>query len=381
MIGQKGLPATYGGVEHVVSETGRRLADRGHRVTVYARTTYGRIPASPYLGMEVVPAATVASKSLDAIVHSVTSTTKAMRAGADVFHYHALGPGLLAPVPRYLSRSKVVLTVHGLDHERSKWGLSGRTVLGLAHWMSGRVPDETVVVSRALQQHYASRFGRDTTYIPNGVTAPAPAPAALVEQFGLRPGRYALFVGRIVPEKAPDMLVEAFRGLDRDVQLAVVGDTSWTDGFTRHLREQAELDPRIVLTGYVFGDTLRALYQHAGVFAQPSSVEGLPLTLLEAVSHQLPVVVSDIPPHLEVLGETPSPSRRTFPVGDRDALTAALGAVVDRLGTLDEDTATFRDAVLAHYDWDAAVDQLEQLYLQVTATGTSTLEQRRRVTA
>ena len=259
MIGQKGLPATYGGVERVVAETGSRLADRGHRVTVFARTSYGQIPESPYHGMTVVPAFTVASKHLDAIIHSATSTAKALRSHCDIVHYHALGPGLLAPLPRYLSRSKVVLTVHGLDHERAKWGSVAQSVLGFAHWMSARVPDRTLVVSHALLDHYADHFGREVEYVPNGVTAPSAGPVDLVEALGLTPGRYLLFVGRLVPEKAPDLLLEAFRGVATGARLAVVGDSSWTDSFPGRIRERADRDPRVVLAGYQYGEGLAAL--------------------------------------------------------------------------------------------------------------------------
>ena len=150
MVGQKGLPATFGGIEHHVEQLGTRLADLGHEVTVYCRSTYGNAPNGEYRGIRLRNAPTVGTKHLDAIVHSATSTAMAMAAGADVVHYHALGPGLLAPLPRFLSRSKVVLTVHGLDHERSKWGRAAQAVLGTAHWMSGRVPNRVVVVSKAL---------------------------------------------------------------------------------------------------------------------------------------------------------------------------------------------------------------------------------------
>ncbi|CCH78156.1 conserved hypothetical protein [Nostocoides japonicum T1-X7] len=366
MIGQKGLPASYGGVEHVVSETGRRLADRGHRVTVFTRTTYANPPTSPYFGMEVVPTPALNTKHLDAISHSATSTTRALFSGCDIFHYHALGPGLMAPLPRALARGKVVLTVHGLDHERAKWGLGARAVLGLAHWMSPRVPDRTIVVSKALQQHYAEQFDRPTDYIPNGVTAPSPASVAPVEDFGLRPGGYVLQVGRVVPEKGASLLLDAFRLVDRDVQLAIVGDTSWTEEYAREVREKAARDPRVVLTGYAYGDTLRALYANAALFTQPSFVEGLPLTLLEAASHGLPVVCSDIAPHCEVLAGGSS-AGRTFRVGDREDLARVLTEMIDLRETLGPSARTQRDEILRRYDWDSATDQLEQVYLELTS--------------
>ena len=187
MVGQKGLPATFGGIEHHVEHIGRRLVERGHRVTVYCRGTYGEIPRK-YHGMDLVPAATVGTKHLDAIVHSMTSTAKALAVRADILHYHGIGPGLVAPVPRFLSTARVVMTVHGLDHQRAKWGPAGRMALGTAHWMSGRVPDQIIVVSRALEEHYRSEFGRATEYVPNGVIRwPAVPASALPAGHGLVP--------------------------------------------------------------------------------------------------------------------------------------------------------------------------------------------------
>lgn len=369
MIGQKGLPATHGGVEHVVSETGRRLAERGHQVTVYCRRSYGELPESPYLGMQVVGAPTVARKHLDAIVHSATSTAMALASQHDVIHYHALGPGLLAPLPRYLSNSKVVLTVHGLDHRRGKWGPGAQTVLRAAHWMSGRVPDRTIVVSDTLRQHYAEAFNRDTDYIPNGVSAPVTQGPKQVSELGLRPGRYLLFVGRIVPEKAPDQLLEAFRRVAGHAQLAIVGDSSWTDEFAAQVRTLAARDPRVVLTGFRYDDCLAALYEHAGAFVQPSLEEGLPLTLLEAISHGTPVLVSDIGPHLEVLGPLPDATGTTFRAGDTDDLADALRTVVGTFGRSRGCTKALQRQVMGRYDWDVATDQLEQVYLSLVPPG------------
>ena len=363
MVGQKGLPATFGGIEHHVEQVGRRLAERGHRVTVYCRSSYGAIPDRRYLGMHLVPAATVGTKHLDAIVHSVTSSVKAMAARVDVVHYHGIGPGLVSPLPRWLSPSRVVLTVHGLDHERAKWGPAAQAVLGTAHWMSGRVPDRVVVVSHALAEHYRSRFGRVVHYIPNGVPQARPVPAeGLPAGHGLEPGRYALCVGRLVPEKRADVLIKAFRRVPGDHRLAVVGDSSFSDDYSRHLRDLAAQDPRVVFTGFVYGTELAALYQHAGVFVQPSALEGLPLTLLEAAAHDAPVLVSDIPPHREVLGEG-SARHRMVPVDDVDALAGALSQMLEHPRAHDARSRAWRDGVLARHSWDSATDLLEQLYL------------------
>ncbi len=361
MIGQKGLPATYGGVEHHVEQIGRRLAARGHRVTVFSRRSYSERPLGSYLGMDIRDAPTIASKHLDAIVHSATSTALAMTSGCDIVHYHALGPGLLAPLARYGSPKSVVLTVHGLDHQRGKWSLPARTVLRLAHWMSARVPDETIVVSETLQRDYAERFGRDVRYIPNGVDLPTSVSAQILTEFELEPQRYLLFVGRMVPEKAPAALLEAFRDLDTDLNLVLAGGSSFTDSYTEDVRRLAAADERVHFLGYVHGDRLKALYQYARLFVLPSVLEGLPLTLLEALSHGVPVVASDIPPHREVVGESAS-GHLLFHSGDLSALRGALAQAL----TTEPDAAElrrFRDAILAKYDWDAVTDALEQVYL------------------
>jgi len=362
MIGQKGLPATFGGIEHHVENIGRRLADRGHDVTVYCRASYAPLPGATYLGMRASSAPTVGTKHLDAIVHSATSTMKAMAAGVDVVHYHGIGPAFVAPIPRMFSSAKVVLTVHGLDHQRAKWNPAAKALLGTAHWMSGRVPDRLVVVSEELGRHYREEFGKDAAYICNGVTTSGSAGPDAVRRFGLEPGRYALFVGRLVPEKRPDLLIRAFRRIDGDLRLAVVGDSSFSDDYSKALRALAAPDPRIVFTGFAYGDTLGALYEQARLFVQPSALEGLPLTLLEAVSHNAPVLVSDLPAHLEVIGGG-SARHRIVPVDDEEALAEELRRMLTDSAPLDHLSRAVRASVIERYSWDRAVEELETVYL------------------
>jgi glycosyltransferase involved in cell wall biosynthesis len=212
MIGQKGLPATFGGIEHHVEELGSRMAASGHEVTVFCRTNYGDGQRRQHRGMRLVELPTVGTKHLDAIVHSALATVVAMRGDFDIVHYHAIGPGALAVLPRLASRAKVVLTLHGLDDERAKWGRMAKAVLRTAGWISSRAPDAIIAVSRDLQRHYRDVRGRQTVYIPNGVCIREPGPTdPVLNRFGLTAGDYVLFVGRLVPEKAPDLLVRAFR--------------------------------------------------------------------------------------------------------------------------------------------------------------------------
>ncbi len=362
MIGLRGIPASWGGVERHVEELGARLADRGHEVTVYNRAGYAEAGRTTHRGVRLVEQWAPQGRGLEALLHSTLSAARALPERYDVVHFHAVGPGLAAPIPRYLSRAAVVQTIHGLDAARDKWGRGAQALLTAGTWLSARLPDRTVAVSRELERHYADVYGSRACYVPNGVVpAKRVGEDVLRARFGLEPGSYVLFVGRLVPEKSPDLLIKAFARLETDKRLVVVGGSSDTDTFTGEIRALAALDPRVLLPGYVFGDDLAALYGHAEVFALPSLLEGLPLTLLEACSYALPVVASAIPPHLEVIG-APGPGARTAPPGDVDALTAALQlALAD--GELERAGARSLSArVLAHYDWDHATDLLEGVY-------------------
>ena len=365
MIGVRGVPATYGGIERHVEELGACLAARGHDITVFCRSNYSVAGPGSHRGMRLTSLPTVGTKHLDAIVHSGVSTLGAMAGSYDILHYHAIGPGMLAVLPRYLGRARVVLTVHGRDDERGKWGRGAKAVLGAAGWLSARVPDATIVVGRHLERYYREAHGRRTVYVPNGVRAAMPRPPdGGLARLGLTPGRYLLFVGRLVPEKAPDLLLRTFRRLPGDHRLVLAGDTSFTDRFTGDLRRLAAADPRVVLPGYVYGAELQELYSNAAAFVLPSLLEGLPLTLLEAASYGLPVVASSIPPHLEVLGSA-GPGRRLHRPGDADQLLAALGQVladpaVERAGAVE-----VRDQVLRTYCWDDATERTEAVYRSV----------------
>jgi glycosyltransferase involved in cell wall biosynthesis len=369
MIGSRGVPATFGGIEHHVEELGARLAARGNEVTVFCRTNYTGGGLDTHRGMRLRHLPTAGTKHLDAIAHSALATAVAMRQRFHVLHYHAIGPGIVAALPRYASRAGVVLTVHGRDDERAKWGRAARALLRAAAWSSARVPDATVVVSRDLERHYREAHGRQAVYVPNGAPAPRPCPPGpALARLGLRPGGYLLFVGRFVPEKAPDLLLRAYRAVPGQHRLVLAGGSSYTGGYVRALEAEAARDPRVVMAGYVYGAELDELYANAAAFVLPSLLEGLPLTLLEAAAHGTPVVVSGIPPHLEVVAAG-GPGRRLVAPGDErslaDAIAAALADPVrERTGA-----AALRSHVLAAYDWDAAAAATEALYLALLAGG------------
>ena len=364
MVGLRGVPATYGGIERHVEELGSRLAARGHQVTVYCRSAY--LPAGDcgedYRGMHRRVLGGAGSKHLEALSHTALSTWDLMRERFDVVHFHAVGPGALAPVPRLLSGRRVVLTVHGLDFDREKWGAGARAALKASAWVSAHAPHRTIVVAKSLQEAFRDRYGVETDFIPNGVASQPPLPAReITERFGLAGGSYALFVGRLVPEKAPHLLIEAADVLAaRGLKLVVVGGSSNSEGYSERLRAEAERRG-VVMAGYVYGDALRELYSNARVFVQPSSLEGMPLTLLEAASYGVPLVASDIPVHREMLGKD-QPGGRIFRSGDVGALRAALGRSLEADAVERPCAASLGDRLLSTYSWEATADATEESY-------------------
>lgn len=366
MIGSRGVPARYGGVETAVAELSARLATRGHEVTVYCRTEdYDEHPPA-VRGIRTRYVGTPGGRTSGAFVQAMLATLDAMARPYDVIHFHAMGPTLFAPLPRMLGR-RVVCTVQGRDDLRAKWGPVTRRLMRIAAWSTARVPQATIVVSRELQAEFWTTFGRETTYLPNGISPIAEPDWSLSQQHaavrrrGLEPGRYLLNVGRLVPEKRVDVLLRGFAGVPGDVQLAIAGDSSYTSDFVAGLRAQANGDPRVHLLGPVYGPDIDALFRHAIGFVQASSLEGLPLVLLEACAYGLPVVVSDIGPHFEVVANEPGAS--VFAVGDAAMLTAQLCALLratptERLA----DAAKLRDHVLGQYDWESITDDTVTLY-------------------
>jgi len=367
-IGQRGVPATIGGIEHHVEEIGSRLVARGHEVTVYTRANYTAARVTEHRGMRVRYIPTAPTKHLEALVHSGLSTVVAMAPGAeraDILHYHAIGPSVFTPLPRALTRRGVVLTIHGLDYDRDKWGMGARTALKTAGWISAHVPHATITVSRNLAEFYLTRYGRVAHYIPNGVAAPQPRPPGLIrERFGLQGRDYALFLGRLVPEKAPDLLLRAFRGIDTRARLVIAGGSSFTDRYVQDLETLARRDPRVLLVGPVQGDLLHELYTNAAVFVLPSRLEGLPLTLLEAASYRVPLVASDIAPNREIMGSDRL-GGRMFHSGDEHGLAAALTETLGNLPQALEGAAALGDRVVREYDWDTVTDSTEAVYEEV----------------
>lgn len=370
MIGQYGIPAAYGGVERVVEELGAELADRGVDVTVYCSRTDPPPPES-YRGMRLRTVRELGGKHTAKLTQSGFAALDAVRRDYDVIHFHATGPCLFTPLVRMLRPGcRVVATIHARDEQRSKWSRTAQRMLQMAAWCAAKVPHRVMVVSEELRRSIAEDYGTVCTVVHNGY-APAPATGEVDElaAWGLEPGRYLLTVGRLVPEKAVDDLITAFRASDTDWKLVVVGDSSHTDAFQRKVTDAVGDDPRIVLTGPVFGAPLDSLYRHAGGFGLPSRLEGLPVVLLEAVGYGLPVIVSDIAPNLEVV-RADGAGHRVVPVGDIAGFTTAIDRLTSGPDTERQLDPAFRASVLAEFNWSRAADTTLRVYREVTGHST-----------
>lgn len=363
MMGLRAIGQGSGGVEKAVEEISRRLVARGHAVTVFCRARYNPGAACEFEGVRLVNLPAIYTKHLEAISHTFLAAGRALR-GYDIVHLHATGPSMLAFLPRLAGR-KTVVTVHGLDWKREKWGASAKLFLRLGAWTAGAFPHRTIVVSRALQAFYRDRYGRETVYIPNGVAPATRRPADRIRRFGVSGGDYLLYLGRLVPEKGCHLLIEAFRGLASDLKLLVVGGASHSAEYLDRLQTLAHDDPQIVFTGPLYGEEKDEAYSNTRGLVFPSMLEGMPLVLLEAISLGCPVLCSDIPENLEVVqpaGAPDSALAALFQAGSADALRSALAAFLADPDARRQRAEMAKDHVTRTFDWDRIVEQTEAVY-------------------
>lgn len=350
MTGTRGIPDIMGGVETHCQELCPRLAAWGADITVVRRSAYAKDSLTEWKGVKLKDVPAPKKKSYEAIVHTFRAVNYAARIHADILHVHADGPGLVTPYAK-LRGLKVVFTCHGPEYDRDKWGKLAKMVLRLGERLAVKYADDVIVISRTIEKLVREKYGRTkhVHYIPNGVNAPEICSyPEYFQELGIEPGRYVLGMCRFVPEKRLQDLVDACRGLE-GYKLVLAGDTDFEDDYSRQLKADARKSGA-VLTGFVRGRKLHALLSHAACFVLPSSHEGLPIALLEAMSYGRKVVVSDIPANLEV----GLPEHCYFPCGDVESLRNRLS---DQLQ--DETEPQYE---LSKYDWDTIADQTRQVY-------------------
>lgn len=366
VIGTRGWNDPYSGIERISAELYSRLAARGHRVTVYSRRV---VAPTTHDGVVAKTAPILRHPSLETVSHVLSSTAQALIARRhDVIHFHALAPGLVARVC-VAARTPTVLTVHGLDWKRARWAGVGSRVLQLAERAAARHVNEMIVVSRELEEYYWHRYRRRVAHIPNAVDVVAQnqrGDATILDSGALRPQRYLLFVGRLVPEKRVEDLLAAFGAIDYDGQLAIAG--AGTPRYVRALRELAGRDRRVLMLGWQDPPRVRELLRHALAFVSASELEGLPLALLECVAQGVPAITSDIRPHREVLE----------PLGAGELFFAAtdVGRLARRLREVTAEPAPHRERALRarskleqHFSIDSVVERTEEVLVKAAVHG------------
>ena len=377
MIGQKGIPATIGGIERHVHELSRSLAERGFVITVYARAWYTGRREAVIPGVKVVHLPSLRTKHLDTITHTLIATLHAMRAGVQVIHYHGVGPSLWSWLPRLFTPNiKVITTFHSIDRKHEKWGVGARLALRLGEWTACHFAHQTITVSATIRQYARDVYDAETVYVPNAV--PLYEKTNETEQlarWNLAPGKYILMVSRLIPHKGAHYLTEAYRALQlahpeltRDLKLAIVGHGYYTDAYVQWLRNKSATNPNIVFAGAQSGEALAELFAHARLMVHPSDKEGMPITVLEGMSYGLPVLLSDIPEHAELVDNP----EYLFAYGQVRSLVDRLKNLLRKpAAELGAEGQKNRAKIERHYTWERVLEQLIKVYEETQSSAKS----------
>ena len=368
MIGQKGVPSRFGGIETHVTELSTRLVRAGHEVVAYTRPWYATPGSDRYNGIQLISLPSIHTKHLDAISHTFFATVHAcLFVRPDIMHFHGVGPSLLAWIPRILRPQAIVITTfHCVDREHEKWGTFARWMLSLGERACVRLADATIVVSKTLKQYIADSYKAAAAYIPNGITPRrVTTDSAVLRSFGLTSYQYVAMVSRLVRHKGAHTLVAAWQKaralrpeLFKDMKLAIVGDSAFTDAYVKELKKLAANEPSIVFTGYQQGETLSTLFSGARFMVHPSTSEGLPIAILEAMSFGKAVIAADIPVNLEVIAE----HGLSFPAGDIDVLAEQMIACIEDPMLCASIGHAARELVETEYHWDDIGEATANLY-------------------
>lgn len=366
MFGHKRVPSREGGVEIVVEELSKRLSEMGNDVTLYNRRgkhvsdkSIETEELSEYQGVKIKSVLTIDKKGLAAVTSSFFATLKCVFSKAKVVHVHAEGPAAMTPFLK-LFRKRVVVTVHGLDWQRDKWseGFASKYIR-FGEKMAVKYADEIIVLSRRVQKYFKDTYNRETVFIPNGVNEPEIKKAQLIcEHFSIEKDGYILFLGRLVPEKGVHLLIDAFKNVKTDKKLVIAGGTSDTFDYVKELHDKAFSDDRIIFTGFQQGQILEELYSNAYIYTLPSLLEGMPLSLLEAMSYGNACVVSDIAECAEVVED----KAVVVKAGDVNSLTQTLQKLCDDETLVNEYKSFSKDFILKKYNWDDVVEKTLALY-------------------
>ena len=365
MLGHKRIPSREGGIEIVVEELSTRMVEAGHSVTCYNRSghhvsgkEFDGGSLEEYRGVKLKSVFTINRKGLAAMTSSFFAAICTVFGKYDVVHFHAEGPCAMLWLPKLFGK-RCIATIHGIDWQRAKWGGFASKYIRFGEKVAVEFADEIVVLSEGVQKYFADTYKRKTVFIPNGVNRPIiRSPQLIKEKYGLDKDEYILFLGRLVPEKGITYLIEAFKGITTDKKLVIAGGSSDTDTFMQELKQLAEGDSRIVFTGFVQGQILEELYSNAYVYTLPSDLEGMPLSLLEAMSYGNCCLTSDIAECAEVVED----KAILFKKSDIDDLKEKMQYACDNPDAVERLKNGAADFICQKYNWDDVVEQTLKLY-------------------
>ncbi|WP_278909608.1 glycosyltransferase family 4 protein [Faecalicoccus pleomorphus] len=365
MIGHKRIPSREGGVEIVVEELSTRMIDLGHQVTCYNRkghhvsgSEFDMTTLSEYRGVRLKNVWTLDKKGLAALTSSFSAALKAAFGKYDVVHFHAEGPCAMLWIPKLFGK-RCIATIHGLDWQRAKWSGFASKYIQFGEKVAAKYADEIIVLSKNVQQYFQTTYQRKTRFIPNGVNRPIIREAReILDQYGLNKDSYILYLGRIVPEKGLRYLIEAFKQVQTDKKLVIAGGSSDTQDFLDEIKELAKEDQRILFTGFVQGTILDELYSNAYIYTLPSDLEGMPLSLLEAMSYGNCCLTSDISECKEVVEDKAVVFQKSY-VTD---LKQKLQALCESPEVVQKYKAEAADFICKKYNWDDVVRKTLELY-------------------
>ena len=366
MFGQKRIPSREGGVEIVVEELCTRMVALGHNVTCYNRgghhvsgSEYDSKRLKEYKGIRLKTVPTIEKKGLAAVSSSFFAALCCAFGKYDIVHIHAEGPAFFAWLPKMFGK-KVIVTIHGLDWQREKWKSGfGSTFIHQGEKNAVKYADEIIVLSKGVQDYFEKTYGRKTVFIPNGVSNHIERePQIIKNKFGLGKDEYILFLGRLVPEKGIKYLIEAFKQVDTEKKLVIAGGSSDSSEFENEMKELAKEDKRILFTGFVQGQELEELYSNAYVYVLPSDLEGMPLSLLEAMSYGNCCLVSDIPECVDVVED----KAIIFQKSDVNSLYTKLVDICCNSSNVQSFKRTAEEFVCNKYSWNKIVKDTCCLY-------------------
>ena len=369
MAGHKVVPSRRGGIELVLTSLCPLLAEAGVEVTCYNRSSdkvekeyVGTVENKMYRGVKLKNAWTINSRGVSAMVASFTAAICAAFGNYDVVHFHAEGPCAAMWIPKLFGK-RCVATVHGLDWQREKWGSGfASKYIKFGEKVMVKCADEIIVLSESARTYFKDTYNRDTVVIHNGIDRPVKKQANLItERYGLAGGDYICIVSRLTAEKGIHYLIDAYNRIKTDKKLVIAGDTSDTDEYVALLKQKAEGNPNILFTGFISGDTLTELYSNAYLVTLPSDIEGMSLSLLEALAYGNAVLCSDIPENTLVTEDKAIHFRKS----DVDDLAGKLQMLCDDEVFVNDFKRGVDEFILGKYNWKTIADATRELYKRV----------------